>query len=86
LAGESAFAGESSVSLVEAIDQAADHSCDDFELLFESNRCGLFDKAAPAGYFQKRNTLLNGAASDREKIPSIRFCEAAVSLGEIRSY
>jgi hypothetical protein len=47
------------------MDQAADHFGDDFEPLLESESRGVFDEPAPAGDFQKRNTLLSRAAGDR---------------------
>ncbi len=42
------------------------------------------DESAPAGDFDQRNTFLNRAASDREKVFSVSLGEATISLGEIR--
>jgi hypothetical protein len=47
-----ATGSESTVPLVEAIDQAADHSGDEFELFLESKRGGVFDELASAADFQ----------------------------------
>ena len=71
---------------VEAIDQSADHFGDDFEPLLESESRGVFDEPAPAGDFQKRNTLLSRAARFREKVSAIGLGESAVSLGEVCGY
>ena len=43
---------KSPVTLVEPVDQATDHSGDDFELFFESENGGALDEPAPAADFQ----------------------------------
>jgi hypothetical protein len=77
------FGSEPLGSLVEAIDQSADHSGDDFEALLESEGCGVFDEPSPPGDFQKRNTLLSRAASDCEEATAIGLPESTVPCGPI---
>ena len=74
---------QSTVSLVEAVDQAGEHLGDDFEPLFESKSCWACDQRAPPRDLQERHTFLGRAAPDREEVAAIGFREAAVSLGKV---
>jgi hypothetical protein len=54
---------ESTISLVESVDQAADHSGDDTEPLFESKRDGIFRQARKATWEHRSSTSTATAIS-----------------------
>jgi hypothetical protein len=72
----------SELTILKAVDEAADHFGDRFQLLSEQLMFGLVDQTAPTGDFEKRHALLDGASRDDEEVLPIRL--ATIAYSEIR--
>ena len=70
-------------TLIEPIDQSADHFGDGLKAIAKSKGIFVFDGYPKASNFDQGNAFLSRASRDGEEVSAVGFGEAAVALCDV---